>query len=69
MNQPSPERRRAARPLQARLGLEVHIDDDLLEPLDRWIAANPKVCPSRPAAVRYALRQWLSQAGLVTRNE
>jgi hypothetical protein len=65
MDQPSPERRHAARPLDAGLTLEVHIDDELLEPLDRWMAAHPTRCPSRPAAVRHALRQWLIHQGVL----
>jgi hypothetical protein len=65
MNQLSPEWRRRARPLDAGLTLEVHIDDELLEPLDRWMAANPTRCPSRPAAVRHALREWLIHQGVL----
>lgn len=59
----------SSRPLQRGMRLEVQIDDDLLEPLDRWLAAHPKTCSSRPAAVRLALRQWLIQQGLLPRRD
>lgn len=69
IDRPSPGRRRGARPLEGGLAFDVHIVDELIEPLDRWMAAHPQVCPSRPAAVRHALRQWLIREGVLETND
>jgi len=43
----------------------VRLHADLLKPLDVWIADQPKPQPSRPDAVRIALKDWLTGLGLV----
>jgi len=36
-----------------------------IEPLDAWIAAQPEPRPSRPEAIRLALKDWLTGLGLI----
>jgi hypothetical protein len=43
----------------------VRLHDDLLKPLDRWISEQPASKPSRPDAVRVALKDWLMGLGLL----
>jgi uncharacterized protein (DUF4415 family) len=45
------------------IGVRLH--GDLLKPLDRWIADQPKPKPSRPDAMRTALAGWLAALGLI----
>lgn len=42
--------------------------DDLLAPLDAWIAAQPDPKPTRPEAIRQALSEWLTGQGLLKEN-
>jgi hypothetical protein len=43
----------------------VRLHDDILSPLDRWIADQPDPQPTRPEAVRKALHDWLTGLGLM----
>jgi hypothetical protein len=65
MGERAPERCHADGLFAAGLTLEIRIDDELIELLDRGMDAHPKTCPSRPAAVRHALRQWLIGQGVL----
>lgn len=47
----------------------VRILPDMMRPLDRWIASQPKPQPTRPEAIRVALRDWLTGLGLLKRRE
>jgi len=46
--------------------IQVRLQPELLEPLDSWIAEQPEPRPSRPEAVRFALRDWLIGIGLIS---
>jgi hypothetical protein len=46
----------------------VRLHGDLLDPLDDWIAKQPNP-PSRPEAIRIALRGWLTCLRLIPVNK
>jgi hypothetical protein len=43
----------------------VRVLPNLLSALDTWIAAQPDPKPTRPEAIRYALRDWLISQGVL----
>jgi hypothetical protein len=43
----------------------VRVLPNLLSALDSWIAAQPEPKPTRPEAIRYALRDWLIFQGIL----
>ncbi len=43
----------------------VRLHDPLMDPLDTWIAQQSDPKPSRPEAIRIALKDWLSGLGLL----
>jgi len=45
------------------IGVRMH-DSDIAS-LDAWIAAQPEPRPSRPEAIRLALKDWLTGLGLL----
>jgi Arc/MetJ-type ribon-helix-helix transcriptional regulator len=49
------------RPLGGGFSLDVHIDDEIVELVDRWLARHQGTILSRPDVVRHAVRQWLSE--------
>ncbi len=42
---------------------------DTLVGLDAWIAAQPEPRPSRPEAIRLALKDWLTGLGLLKHRD
>jgi len=44
------------------------VGDDVPQ-LDAWIAAQPEPRPSRPEAIRVALKDWLTGLGLLKTEE
>ncbi len=40
-----------------------------VDALDAWIAAQPEPRPSRPEAIRLALKEWLTGLGLLKHRE
>jgi hypothetical protein len=47
-----------------KLGINLRLDPGALSALDAWIAAQPAPRPSRPEAIRLALRAWLALGGV-----
>jgi len=45
--------------------VRARLDRTLLNALDTWIAAQPEPRPTRPEAVRLALKDWLTHQGLL----
>ncbi len=41
----------------------------VLDAMDTWIAAQPEPRPSRPEAIRLALREWLTGLGLLRHRD
>ena len=46
------------------LSINVRLHKDLLTALDRWVKAQ-RDPPSRPEAIRYALKDWLVAQGII----
>jgi hypothetical protein len=59
-----PKKKRGPAPTGKGEQVQVRLHTDLLAPLDRWIADQPTPKPSRPDAVRAALKDWLMGLGL-----
>jgi hypothetical protein len=47
----------------------VRLQPDLLKPLDAWIAEQDPPLPTRAAALRVALRDWLTGLGLLKHRD
>ncbi len=47
----------------------VRMHDPTLDALDAWIAAQPEPRPSRPEAIRLALKDWLTGLGLLKHRD
>ena len=45
--------------------LRARVDRSTIKGLDAWIAQQPEPRPSRPEAIRLALREWLTGLGLL----
>ncbi len=45
--------------------MNVRLHEPHLAALDAWIAAQPEPRPSRPEAIRMALKDWLTGLGLL----
>src|SRR5271163_1391750 len=67
VNTPS---RPAGRPKTTGLGVPalVRLHPPLLDNLDAWISAQPEPCPSRPEAIRFALRDWLASQSAAVKS-
>jgi Arc/MetJ-type ribon-helix-helix transcriptional regulator len=59
---PKVNTRPPGRPITTGPGVQtlVRLHPPILDNLDAWIAAQPKPRPSRPEAIRVALRDWLA---------
>jgi hypothetical protein len=56
-------KRKPGRPKVGATLVGVSLPPDALAPLDAWIAAQPEPQPTRPEAIRIALRDWLKARG------
>ncbi len=59
------KKKRGPAPTGQGLSINVRLLPTLLTALDSWIAAQPEPRPTRPEAIRYALRDWLISHGLI----
>jgi len=57
------------RPRVGATPVTVRVPPEQLASLDAWIAAQPESRPSRPEAIRLALRDWLTGMGLLQLGE
>jgi hypothetical protein len=63
------EKKKLGRPAIGKgVQLNAMVRPELAEALDRWRAAQPGQIPSRPAAVRIALGEWLTDKGLLRQH-
>lgn len=63
------KQRRVGRPAVNAKPITVRVPPDLLSHLDTWIAEQPDPKPSRPEAIRIALRDWLISLGIMPPDE
>jgi len=47
----------------------IRVQVETLSALDAWIAAQPEPRPSRPEAIRLALKDWLTGLGLLKHRD
>jgi hypothetical protein len=59
------EKRSRGRPRTHATSIHLTTPPDVLAALDLWIADQPDPKPTRPEAVRLALRDWLTGLGLL----
>jgi len=60
---------RKPRPKETGTLIGVRLQARPLDALDTWIAAQPEPRPSRPEAIRVALKDWLTGLGLLKTEE
>lgn len=68
----TPERRPGSRgPLPTGQGtpIGVRLHPEMLTPLDAWISAQGDPKPTRPEAIRFILRDWLTGQGLLKHRD
>ncbi len=63
------DRKSRGRPKVGSVHVGVRIPPEQLDPLDAWIAAQPEPRPSRPEAIRLALKDWLTDLGLLKHRD
>jgi len=59
------KKRGRGRPPTAATPIMVRVMPPDVKALDAWIAAQPEPRPSRPEAIRLALKDWLTGLGLL----
>lgn len=59
------KRKRGPAPTGKGTPVQVRIQPPELKALDTWLAGQPEPRPSRPEAIRLALRDWLAGIGLL----
>lgn len=64
-----PKKKRGPAPTGKGVQVQVRLQPDLLAALDAWIAEQPEPKPSRPEAIRYALRDWLIGMGMLALDD
>ena len=57
-------KKKTGRPRVDSEAVNVRLERPALDALDAWIAAQPEPRPSRPEAIRLALRAWLALGGV-----
>ncbi len=63
------EKKKLGRPAIGKgLQFNAMIRPEMAEALDKWIAAQPDPKPTRPEAIRTALRDWLTDLGLLKQH-
>jgi len=63
----SKKRGRPSTGIGGNVGLRLY--PEMEQALDAWIAAQPEPRPSRPEAIRLALRDWLTGIGLLKHRD
>jgi len=63
------EKRSRGRPRVDPTSIHLTLAPSYIEPLDAWIAAQPEPRPSRPEAIRLALKDWLTGLGLLKHRD
>ena len=61
-------RRKLGRPRVDSEDVRVRLTRPALDTLDAWIAAQPEPRPSRPEAIRFALREWLASQSAAVKS-
>jgi Arc/MetJ-type ribon-helix-helix transcriptional regulator len=61
-------RRKLGRPRVDSEDVQVRLTRPALDTLDAWIAAQPEPRPSRPEAIRFALREWLASQSAAVKS-
>ncbi len=64
-----PRKKRGPRPTGKGESLHVRVQPPDLTALDAWIAQQPDPKPSRPEAIRLAMKDWLTGMGLLKHRE
>jgi len=62
-------KKKIGRPSVDSEAVNVRIERSMLDSLDAWIAAQPEPRPSRPEAIRLALKDWLTGLGLLKHRD
>ena len=57
-------KKKTGRPRVDSEAVNVRLERPALDALDAWIAAQPEPRPTRPDAIRLALRAWLALGGV-----
>jgi len=63
------EKRGRGRPATDATPVMVRVPPDMISGIDAWISGRPDPKPTRPEAVRVALRDWLVGLGLLKSGE
>jgi len=64
-----PQKKRGPAPTGKGESTHVRLLPPITTALDAWIAAQPEPRPSRPEAIRLALKDWLTGLGLLKHRD